>query len=106
MTLVQKNWGMFYKIYKSKSPQCLLELIPGKTHAYATRNIPFFNIRHKLFTYPFFPSTIIQWGQLRSHPPRLKNFSKNSILKFTRHVSSNFFDCDNHKVLVLSHDCM
>ena len=31
-----RKLGMFYKIYKNRSPQYLFKLIPEKTHAYAT----------------------------------------------------------------------
>ena len=44
-----RKLGMFYKIYKDKSPQYLFKQIPEKTHAYITRNvdnIPCFKIRH------------------------------------------------------------
>ena len=34
-----RKLGMFYKIYKNKSPQYLFKLIPEKTHAHATRNV-------------------------------------------------------------------
>ena len=58
-----RKLGMFYKIYKNKSPQYLFKLIPEKTHAYATRNvdnIPCFKIRHNFFKNSFFPSTVIE----------------------------------------------
>ena len=44
-----KKLGMFYKIFKSKSPQYLFNLITEKTSSYVTRNAenkPLFNIRH------------------------------------------------------------
>ena len=44
-----RKLGMFYKIFKSKSPQYLFKLIPKKTYSYVTRNagnIPLFNIKH------------------------------------------------------------
>ena len=34
----RKLW-MFIKIYRHKSPQYLLKLLPEKTHAYVTRNV-------------------------------------------------------------------
>ena len=34
-----RKLGMFYKIYKTKSPQYLFKLIPEKPHVYATRNV-------------------------------------------------------------------
>ena len=91
---------MFYKIYKSKSPQYLFKLIPEKNHAYATRNvdkIPFFNIRHNFFKNSFFPSTISEWKNLDPTLRNLKSFVvfKNGILNFIRPSPSNVFD--NHK---------
>ena len=53
-----RKLGMFYKIYKNKSPQYLFKLIPEKTHAYAIRkieNVPCFKIRHNFFKNSFFP---------------------------------------------------
>ena len=53
-----RKLGMFYKIFKSKSPQYLFKLIPEKTSSYVTRNaenIPLFNIKHKFYKNPFFP---------------------------------------------------
>ena len=44
-----RKLGMFYKIYKNKSPQYLFKPIPEKTHAYATRNlnnVPCFKIEY------------------------------------------------------------
>ena len=58
---------MFYKIYKTKSPQYLFKLIPEKTHAYPTRNvdnIPLFKIRHIFFKNFSLPSTIIESNNL------------------------------------------
>ena len=93
---------MFYKIYKSKSPQYLFKLIPEKTHAYATRNvdnIPCFKIRHNFFKNSFFPSTIIEWNNLDPTLRNSKSFVdfKNSILKFIRPSPSNVFNCNSHK---------
>ena len=97
-----RKLGMFYKIYKSKSPQYLFKLIPEKTHAYATRNvdnIPCFKIRHNFFKNSFFPSTIIEWNNLDPTLRNSKSFVdfKNSILKFIRPSPSNAFNCNNYK---------
>ena len=94
--------GMFYKIYKYKSPQYLFSLIPEKTHAYATRNvdnIPCFKIRHNFFKNSFFPSTIIEWNNLDPNLRNSKSFIdfKNSILKFIRLSPSNVFNCYYYK---------
>ena len=96
-----RKLGMFYKIYKNRSPQYLFKLISEKTHTYATRkvdNIPCFEIRHNFFKNSFFPSTIIEWNNL---DPTLRNLSfidfKNSILKFIRLSPSNVFNCYYYK---------
>ena len=39
LRLWYRKLGMFYKIYKNKSPQYFFKLIPEKTHAYATRTL-------------------------------------------------------------------
>ena len=73
-----KKLGMFYTIYKNKSPQYLFKLIPEKNHEYATKNvdnIPCFKDRHNFFKNSFFPS----------------------ILKFIRPYPSNVFKCNNYK---------
>ena len=97
-----RKLGMFYKIYKNKSPQYLFKLIPEKTHAYATRNvdnIPCFKIRHNFFKNSFFPSTVIEWNNLDPTLRNSKSFVvfKNSILKFIRPSPRNFFNCNNYK---------
>ena len=54
-----RKLGMFYKIFKSKSPQYLFRLTPKKTASYVTRNaenIPIFNIKHNFYKNSFFPS--------------------------------------------------
>ena len=97
-----RKLGMFYKIYKNKSPQYLFKLIPEKTHAYATRNVdnsPCFKNRHNFFKNSFFPSTIIKWNNLDPTLWNLKRFVvfKNSILKFVRPSPSNVFNCNSYK---------
>ena len=99
-----RKLGMFYKIYKNKSPKYLFKLIPEKTHAYATRNvdnIPCFKIRHNFFKN--FPSTIIEWNNLDPTLRNSKSFVdfKNSILKFIRPFPSNVFKCNNYKAITL-----
>ena len=84
-----RKLGMFYKIYKNRSPQYLFKLISEKTHTYATGkvdNIPCFEIRHNFFKNSFFPSTIIEWNNLDPTLRNSKSFAnfKNSILKFIR----------------------
>ena len=53
-----RKLGMFYKIFKSKSPQYLFKLIHEKTSSYVTRNaenIPLFNIKRNFYKNSFFP---------------------------------------------------
>ena len=93
---------MFYKIFKSKSPQYLFKLIPEKTSSYVTRNaenIPLFNIKHNFYKNSFFPSSIIEWNNL---DPKLRNSEnlstfKNNVLKFIRPKPNSFFNCCNLK---------
>ena len=80
---------MFYKIFKSKSPQYLFKLIPEKTSSYVTRNadnIPLFNTKHNVYKNSFFPSSIIEWSNLDPNLPNSENFGifKNNILTFIR----------------------
>ena len=68
-----RKLGMFYKIFKSKSPQYLFKLIPEKTSSYVIRNaqnIPLFNIKHNFYKNSFFPSLIIEWNNI---DPNLRN---------------------------------
>ena len=93
---------MFYKIFKSKSPQYLFKLIPEKTSSYVTRNaehIPLFNIKHNFYKNSFFPSSIIEWNNLDPKLRNSENFSifKNNILKFIRPKPNSFFNCCNLK---------
>ena len=84
-----RKLGMFYKIFKSKSPQYLFKLIPEKTSSYVTRNaenIPLFNIKHNFYKNSFFLSSIIEWNNLDPKLRNSENFGifKNNIPKFIR----------------------
>ena len=86
---------MFYKVFKSKSPQSLFKLIPEKTSSDVTRNpdnIPLFNIRHNFYKNSFFPSSIIDWNNLHSNYRNSKNFVffKNNILELVRPEPNSF----------------
>ena len=84
-----RKLGMFYKIFKSKSPQYLFKLIPEKTSSYVTRNaehIPLLNIKHSFYKNSFFPSSIIEWNNL---DPNL------------RPKPNSFFNCCNLKEIRL-----
>ena len=90
-----RKLGMFYKTFKSKSPQYLLKLIIEKTSSYVTRNagnIPLFNIKHNFYKNSFFPSSIIEWNNLDPNLRNSENFgiSKNNILKFIRPKPNSF----------------
>ena len=92
-----RKLGMFYKIFKSKSPQYLFKLIPEKTSSYVIRNaqnIPLFNIKHNFYKNSFFPSLIIEWNNI---DPKLRNWEnfgifKNHILKFIRPKPKSFLN--------------
>ena len=91
-----RKLGMFYKIFKSKSPQYLFKLIPEKTSSYVTKNaenIPLFNIKHNFYKNSFFLLSIIEWNNLDPNLCNSKNFGifKNNILKFIRSKPSRFF---------------
>ena len=93
---------MFYKIFKSKSPQYLFKLIPGKTSSYVrgnAENIPLFNIKNNFYKNSFFPSSIIEWNNLDPNLLNLGNSGifKNNILKFIRPKPNIFFNCCNLK---------
>ena len=97
-----RKLGMFYKIFKSKSPQYLFKLRPEKTSSYVTRNadnIPLFNIKHNFYKNSFFPSSIIEWNNLDPNLRNSENFGifKNNILKFIRPKPNSFFNCCNLK---------
>ena len=101
-----RKLGMFYKIYKNKSPQYLFKLLPEKAYVYATRNvdnIPCFKIRHNFFKNSFFPSAIIEWNNLDPILRNSKSFVdfKNSILKFIIPFPNNVCNCNNHKSIRL-----
>ena len=98
-SLLLRRWyrklGMFYKTFKSKSPQYLFKLIPEKTSSYITPNtdnIPLFNTKHNFYRNSFFPSSIIEWTKLYPNLHKSENFSifKNNIVKFIRPIPNNF----------------
>ena len=96
---------MFYKIFKSKSPQYLFKLIPEKSSSYVTRNadnISLFNIKHNFYK-KFFPSSIIEWNNLDPKFHNSENFVifKNNILKFIRPKPNSFFYCSSLKGIIL-----
>ena len=105
-SLQLRHWyrklGMFYKIFKSKSPPYLFKLIPEKTSSYVTRNadnIPLFNIKRNFYKNSFFPASIIEWNNLDPNLRNLENCGifKNNILKFSRPKPNSFFQCCNLK---------
>ena len=101
-----RKLGMFYKIFKSKSPQYLFKLIPEKTYSYVTRNagnIPLFNIKHNFYKNSFFPSSIIDWNNLDPNLRNSENFGifKNNVLKFIRPKPNSSFNCCNLKEIRL-----
>ena len=72
-TLKTRHWFgklyLFYKIFHSKSPNYLFNLIPENNSPYASRRalnnqIPFFNIKTNFFKNSFFPAVIAEWNDL------------------------------------------
>ena len=97
-----RKLGMFYKIFKSKSPQDLFKLIPGKTSSYVTRNagnIPLFQIKDNFCKNSFSPSSIMECNKLDPNLHYSKNFGifKTNILKFIRPKRNSFYNCCNFK---------
>ena len=97
-----RKLGMFYKIFKSKSPQDLFKLIPEKTSSYVTRNagnIPLFHIKHNFCKNSFFPSSIMECNKLDPNLHNSKNLGifKNNIVKFIRPKRNSFYNCCNFK---------
>ena len=75
---------MFYKIWRSKSPQYIFRLIPDKISSYVRRNadnIPLYNTKHYFYKNSFFPSKIIEWNNKSRWWD--KYLSKRSLLKHT-----------------------
>ena len=96
-----RKLGMFYKIFKSKSPQYIFRLIPEKI-SYVTRNadnISLFNIKQNFYKNSFFPSSTTGWNNLDPNLRNSENFGifKNNILKFIRPKPNSFFNCYNLK---------
>ena len=101
-----RKLGIFYKIFKSRSPQYLFKLIPEKTSSYVTRNaynIPLFNINHNFYKNSLFPSTIIEWNNPDSNLRNSENFGifKKKIRKFNRPKPNSFLNCCNLKGIKL-----
>ena len=101
-----RKLGMFYKIFKSKSPQYRFKLIPEKTSSYVTKNaenIPLFNIKHNFFF--FFSIRVFfhghwqltgQQGKGGDHLIPLYNFHpltniQTFICNFAREMSITYF---------------
>ena len=94
--------AMFYKIYNSKSPFYLFNLILETTSSYATRNVDFIllvKIKHIFFKNTFFSSAIIEWNKLDLTIQNAQSFGilESNILTFIRPTPKSFFNCYNHK---------
>ena len=90
-SLLLRRWyrklGMFYKIFKSKSPQYLFKLIPEKTSSYITPNtdnIPLFNTKHNFYR------TFRR--QSLSGPSYTLTFTNQKILVFSKIILLNLLD--------------
>ena len=95
---------MYYKIFKSKSPQYLFKLIleKKKPSSYVTRhadNFPRLNTKYNFYKNSFFPLAIIEWSNVDSNLRKAENIGafKNNILKFIRLKPNSFFNCFNLK---------
>ena len=81
-----RELGMSYKIFKSKSPQYLFMLIPGKTSSYITRNTD--NI-----TLFFRPRSLIGTAQILTYAnQKILVFSKTTFLNLLD--PNQFFNCN------------
>ena len=90
---------LFYKIYKSKSPLYLYNLIPSNRSSITrnSNNIPQLPTRTAFFRNTFFPSVIIEWNKLDfnvRNSVSLEVFKK-SILKFIRPSPNSIFKIDS-----------
>ena len=103
-SLKSRRWfrklALFYKIYKTKHPPYLYDLIPKRKCIYETRqinNIPLINVRHNYFKNSFFPSSIIEWNNLDIDIRSASSIDifKKSILKIIRPKANSIFDIHN-----------
>ena len=67
-----------------------------RTSNYRPRNaddVPYFNIRHNLFKYSFFPSPVIEWNKLVSRLRKVKSFTdfKKKLTASLKLVSAIFY---------------
>ena len=102
---LKKRWwfrklALFYKIYKTKHPPYLYDLIPKRECIHETRqinNIPLINVRHNYFKNSFFPSSIIEWNNLDIDIRSASSIDifKKSILKIIRPKANSIFDIHN-----------
>ena len=103
-SLQLRHWygklGMFYKIFKSRSPQYLFKLMPEKMSSYVTRNTdnnPLFNIKHNFHKNSFFPPSIIEWNNLDLNLLNLNNLKGIRLITRLRlelsHLREHQFKC-------------
>ena len=90
---------LFYKIYKSKFPLYLYNLIPSNRSSITrnSNNIPQLPTRTAFFKNTFFPSVIIEWNKLDfnvRNSVSLEVFKK-SIFKFIRPSPNSIFKIDS-----------
>ena len=103
-TLEKRRWHRklccFYKVYKSRSPKYLFNIIPitGSRHnTRNTNNIPQFKVKQNFFRNSFFPSAVIEWNKLDLNISNSEtlNIFKKSLLKFIRPSGSSVINCHN-----------
>ena len=91
-----RNLCNFYKVFKNESPRYLFNITPIRHPFYSTRNhvnIPLFKTNHNFFKNFFFPSTIMEWKNLRNSDTY--GTFKNTILNFIRPAPNSVFQCNN-----------
>ena len=81
----------FYKIFRSQSPQYLLNIIPQ------------FKVKHNFFKNSFFSSVIIEWNKLDLNIRNSENsfIFKEKFLKFIRPSGNSVFKCYSPKGIKL-----
>ena len=97
-----RKLSFFYKLFNSKHPNYLFELIPLRSSKYVTRNIHNIRLlktRRTFFKNSSFTSTIIEWNKLDHNIRNSTSFNifRKNILKFIRPSANSLFNCHNPK---------
>ena len=97
-----RKLSFFYKLFNSKHPNYLFELIPLRSSKYVTRNIHNIRLlktRRTFFKNSSFTSAIIEWNKLDHNIRNSTSFNifRKNILKFIRPSANSLFNCHNPK---------